>query len=89
MSSVIWETAPSRIHLFICNSISFYLHQASPQHQDRAGHQGHTGSDQDQDQDPTAAANQEAAEESGGSVPALVITQAEEVSAETEKPDGK
>ncbi|XP_041794648.1 ankyrin repeat domain-containing protein SOWAHC [Chelmon rostratus] len=48
------------------------------EHQDRAGHQGHTGSDQDQDQDPTAAANQEAAEESGGSVPALVITQAEE-----------
>ncbi|XP_044048176.1 ankyrin repeat domain-containing protein SOWAHC isoform X2 [Siniperca chuatsi] len=52
---------------------------ASPQDQDRAELQGHTGSDQDQDQDQmTAAAHQEAAGESGGSVPALVITQAEE-----------
>ncbi|KAL7402083.1 hypothetical protein ABVT39_009249 [Epinephelus coioides] len=61
---------------------------ASPQGLDRAEHQGHTGSDQDQDrmdcnrdqnqdQDLTPA-NEEASEESGGSVPALVITQAEE-----------
>ncbi|XP_049430893.1 ankyrin repeat domain-containing protein SOWAHC-like [Epinephelus fuscoguttatus] len=61
---------------------------ASPQGLDRAEHQVHTGSDQDQDrmdcnqdqnqdQDLTPA-NEEASEESGGSVPALVITQAEE-----------
>lgn len=49
---------------------------------------GLTGSEQDRDQD-LMTANQEAIKESDGSVPALVITQAEEVSTETEKPDGK
>ncbi|GLD61774.1 ankyrin repeat domain-containing protein SOWAHB-like isoform X1 [Lates japonicus] len=50
---------------------------------DRAEHQSvhHSDQDQDQDQDQDltpAAANQDEAGESGGSVPALVITQAEE-----------
>lgn len=49
---------------------------------------GLTGSEQDRDQD-LMTANQDAIKESDGSVPALVITQAEEVSTETEKPDGK
>jgi len=40
--------------------------------------------------DPTfAAANQDEAEDSGGGVPALVVTEAEEVSPETDGPDGK
>uniref|UniRef100_A0A8P4JWD9 Ankyrin repeat domain-containing protein SOWAHC-like n=1 Tax=Dicentrarchus labrax TaxID=13489 RepID=A0A8P4JWD9_DICLA len=55
----------------------------SPQDLDRAGREGN--SDQDQDLN-TATANQESAGDSGGSVPALVITQAEESGPESVAP---
>ncbi|KAK2880656.1 uncharacterized protein [Channa argus] len=61
----------------------------SPSHLDRdqiqAEHQDHAGSHQDQEDQElmSAAANKDKAGESGGSVPALLISQAEETSALT------
>lgn len=79
---LISEVAPTPVRLCIHKTFGLSPDQVLPQDQ------GLTGSEQDQDQD-LKTANQEAIKESDGSVPALVITQAEEVSTETEKPDGK